>query len=243
MGVSILKETWSSGRKIYWGVILFLAYFFLSMFFYDETLYFKVVFTLVMALFALILTLRATSDEKNTKVTRLYTNKYLYIIYLFLLIILSIIVFVNIGSIIQTKYVLFSLAMSGASSIFEESLGRGFLLSGCVGLMEYHDEKFPITKAAILSSVLYSILYLLNAIFIPFHIIIQQVLCIYTIGTIMSLIKTKTGNLLLPIVIHFFMNWGSLGLVNSDLINWLVIFLFYIPLSIISVLNLAKIDQ
>lgn len=239
-----LKETWSSGRKIYWGIILFLAYFFLNMFFYDETLYFKAVFTLIMAVFSLVLTLRATRNEKKiTKFIKSYTSKSLSITYLLLLIILTVIVSINIGSSMQTEYLLFSLIISCALGVFDESIGRGLLLGGFIGVMNYRDEKYTMTKAAIFSSVLYSTIYLINVMFIPFNSIIQQVVCMCSIGIIMSFVKAKTGNLLLPIVIHFFINWGSFGLVNSEIINWLIILGIYMPLTIFSLLYLSKIDQ
>lgn len=238
-----MKNEWTASRKIYWGIILFLGYFFFSMFFYDESLHFKTGFTLVLALFALGIALRANYKEKciNTSTEKLDKNLSIY--YVVLWGILGIFIIINIIAVSQTKYIFISAWMSLASSIFEESIGRGLFLGGFINYFNYSDSAYALTKATVFSALLYSGLYLLNLIFVTPQIIFQQVICLALISIILGMVRIQTNSLWIPIVIHFVLSWGSLGLIAGyELLNWLLIILLYLPLAVLSLSYIRKLD-
>ena len=44
------ENNWSWGREIFWGILLFLIFFFLNLFFYDENTVFKNILNLLIAI-------------------------------------------------------------------------------------------------------------------------------------------------------------------------------------------------
>lgn len=239
-----MENEWTASRRIYWGLVFFVGDFFFSMFFYDETLYFKTGVTLIMALFALIVALKADRNERYLDNSGEKFNKRVFICYIALWGFLSIFIISNIIAVSQTKYVFISALMSLASSIFEESIGRGLFLSGFIKFFDYRDSAYVLTKATIFSTLLYSGIYLLNIIFVAPQIIFQQAICLILIGIILGVFRIKTNSLWGPIVIHFILSWGSLGLiVDQSLLNWLLLALLYLPLALFSLFYLRRLDQ
>ncbi|KRL02678.1 CPBP family intramembrane glutamic endopeptidase [Liquorilactobacillus capillatus] len=239
---------WSGGRQLYWGIIIFLLFFFLTMFFYDETILFKIIVNLVMALVALAITVRATGSLRGIHVKITFSC---CIIGWGLLAICSIIVMVvlsnlpiTIGQVFRSNHFLLDTTAALAAAILEESLCRGLFLIGFLKIGVYRGSSCNLTRSAVYSSFLFGILHMMNMLAGHPTIVLQQIFYAFAMGVFLAALYITTNNLFWPILVHFILDWGPL-VTSSDneVSSWGIILAVFLPILIINVIYLICIDR
>ena len=92
-------------------------------------------------------------------------------------------------------FILIILAVAVSPAIFEELVFRGIL--------QYEFRDIPIKKAALFNGLLFGII----------HLNLPQFIAAFILGTVLAYLMHYTGNLLVPILGHFF--WNSMATIHQ----------------------------
>ncbi|ARN93848.1 hypothetical protein AZI11_12955 (plasmid) [Levilactobacillus brevis] len=244
----IKLNRWQWGRQLQWGIVLFVIFIFLNLFFFDTTDYFKSVSNLVFSLITLIVFMISTGSTKFTEKRFKLTKQLLIWISICLAVTVSEMLIYNIPDNIYTVFThsqfwtntFFALS----AAIFEESLCRGLFFSAFIGLGTYRSSKFNITKSAIYSSLLFGALHSINLFSGPATIVLQQIFSAIAIGTLLVTIRVITNGLFFPILIHFILDWGPLTSYSYDTgSSWVFTLTIFTIIFLASTKTLSLLDQ
>lgn len=244
----IKLNRWQWGRQLQWGIVLFVIFIFLNLFFFDTTAYFKSIANLVFSLITLIIFTISTGSTKFTEKRFKLTRQLLIWLSFCLVVTVSEILIYNIPDNIYTVFThpqfwantFFALS----AAIFEESLCRGLFFSAFIGLGTYRSSKFNITKSAIYSSLLFGALHSINLLSGPTTIVLQQMFSAIAIGTLFVVIRVVTNGLFFPILLHFVLDWGPLTSYsyNTDS-SWVLTLTIFTIIFVVSTKTLSLLDQ
>lgn len=93
----------------------------------------------------------------------------------------------------------------------EEFIMRGMILSSII----HHAHKHAIWKAIFLSSLLFGITHLMNITHQSLYQTLLQIIGTFSLGVIFAVIYLKSGNLLMPILLHGLLDANSIGIATS----------------------------
>lgn len=244
----IKLNRWQWGRQLQWGIVLFVIFIFLNLFFFDTTAYFKSISNLVFSLITLIIFMISTGSAKFTEKRFKLTKQILIWVSICLVVTVSEMLIYNIPNNIYTVFThsqfwtntFFALS----AAIFEESLCRGLFFSAFIGLGIYRSSKFNITKSAIYSSFLFGALHSINLLSGPVTIVLQQMFSAIAIGTLFVVIRVITNGLFFPILIHFILDWGPLTTYSYDTGgSWVLTLTIFTIIFLVSTKTLSLVDQ
>lgn len=245
--MKILVNRWSWGRLIYWGIILFLIFFFLSLFFYDTSIIFKTLVDLLLALISLLITFWALRTFKlfSKKITENKQLKFWRTAVLLGIIFLLLAEHVpaNIIQVFQNKFFLLDTLIALAAAIFEESVCRGLLFSGFLGHEIYESSNFRLTKAALYSSLLFALFHLVNLIGGDSSAVFEQIGYTFAGGILFAALRVMTNRLFWVILVHFMIDWGPWVGFSQTSSNWFSLILVFGPLLVISLGYLISVDK
>ncbi|GBG94381.1 abortive infection protein [Ligilactobacillus salitolerans] len=244
----LLENRWSWGRQLYWGVILFLLFFFASLFFYDVSLDFKGIANLVIASFALFIFFLSTRTFKLLS-SKIHLDKPLQITG-GLAVLAGLLMFIVGGSpahivaVFQSKTPVISTVVALAAAILEESVCRGLFLSGFVGLGAYKSSHYQLTKASVYSALLFGGLHLFNLLGANPSAVFLQICYTFALGVFLAALRITSNGLFLPILLHFLLDWVPLDAPRqAGSSNWGMTLLVFLPLLLLSVTYLILLDQ
>lgn len=246
----MLRENrWSWGRELYWGIILFVLFVFLNMFFYDETPTFKALANLILGIISLIVTLFALNGNKiiNNRIT---LTKKTQILLLLIIICFIIIVFVEqlpklIITAFQSKYLYLSFIFALSSALLEESICRGLFLSAFIGHGVIVNATHKLVRAAIYSSLLFGLLHIINLLTSSPQDTFLQIFYTFSMGIFLAAIRITTNNLFSTIIIHFLLDFAPYELISSNTSssNTLLTLLMFTPLLVLSLIYIVKLER
>lgn len=242
----LIKNRWSWGRQLQWGIFLFLIFIFLNFFFYDTTETFKGLWSLLFSIISLCIFIVSAGTTKlllaKIKMTKSIAIWCGLCIFIFVIEMLVYNIPQNIYIVITSKYFWTNSFDALSAAIFEESICRGLLFSSFIGLGVYRGTKLNITKSAIYSSLLFSSFHFMNFLSGSANIVLQQMFSAVAIGVFFVMIRVLTNGILWPIVIHFLLDWGPLVSYSyNGTSNWgitLIIFTLILTLSIKSLITI-----
>lgn len=198
---------------------------------------------LVLSIIA-ILFIQKNKLFKN-KVKSYGTSKYLSILifgYLIILILnvqlnpnLSAILTFNIGIIIQSAIIAF------ITALFEETLMRGLFFES---LLEFFNKR-KYFYSAICSSLIFGLAHLWNLRVESPTAVLQQVLFASIIGIMLAHFRIKFNGLLIPIIIHFFIDFQKSIVAKQSLTsaNWVQILITYLPMLIVAIIAISYLEN
>ncbi|HJE96465.1 MAG TPA: CPBP family intramembrane metalloprotease [Ligilactobacillus acidipiscis] len=243
-----IESHWSWGRQLYWGMILFLLFFFSNMFFYDTSLVFKVSANLIIALIALFITFKSMGTFKVINV-KLKFNQLLVLWGVLAVLAVTIMLFVghtptHILQVFNSKHIFLSTTAAISSAILEEAITRGLFFAGFIGLAIYHDSSYKLTKAAVYSSLLFGGLHIFNLVGGTLETVMQQVFYACAFGMFLAALRITTNGLTLPILFHFLIDWVPLDAIPSTSGgSWGVTLAIFIPILLLSTMYLVYVDR
>lgn len=244
-----MKEArWSWGRQLYWGTILFLLFFFLSMFFYDETLNFRGFANLMLAFLSLYITFKSIGSFKILKVHISPTKA---LITFGVLAVTGTVIMalventpLHIFEAIQSKYIGLNIIMALSSAVLEESICRGLLLSGFVNLFVYESYPYTLTAGSICSALLFSIFHIVNLLGGNANAVFQQIVYAFSIGVFFAALRITTNGLFYPILLHFFLDLVPLEIFTENGSgNWILMLAIFMPILLFSIFYLLNMDK
>ncbi|WP_416353775.1 CPBP family intramembrane glutamic endopeptidase [Agrilactobacillus fermenti] len=249
----LIENSWSWGKQLAWGILLFLAFFFLNLFSYDEPLAFKRIANLVLALVAFSIAWWALSTLKITK-QRIHLTRVARVSGILAVIAVLIMLSLekmplNIYHVFQSHYFLWDTVAALSAAILEEAICRGLFLSAFMNLETYLEVRkthtYKLTKAALYSAILFGVLHLGNLLGGSPQAVWQQVFYSLAMGVFLAVLRTYGNNLLWPILLHFILDWAPLESAtapNTDS-SWLITLVVFIPIFIFSIIFLIQLDR
>ncbi|MBT8232138.1 MAG: CPBP family intramembrane metalloprotease [Bacteroidia bacterium] len=136
-------------------------------------------------------------------------NKWVYLVLsIFALIIINNI-YVDMGAGHELPIIFYEVGHNMSTGFYEELLIRGIIL---ISLLS----RFSVFKSVLISSLLFSVLHILNFIFgyQTFFHTFNQLLYSFGIGTIFAFLYLKLENILVPIIFH-----GTMNFINTDYVE------------------------
>ncbi|KRM05292.1 metal-dependent membrane protease [Liquorilactobacillus ghanensis DSM 18630] len=244
----LFKNRWSWGRQIYWGVMLFLLFFFLSLFFYDTSLTFKTTANFIIAIVALLIAYYALGSFKIFKKNLLWTQSswiWRWIILIVVIILLLVEqVPTNILQVLQSKFLILNTMTALAAAILEEAIFRGLFFSGFLGHAIYESSTYKLTKAALYSALIFGFLHLVNITSMAPQAVFEQMVYTFAAGTFLAVLRIITNRLLWVIILHFLIDWSSsiyAPHLNSG--SWGDLLIILVPLFLVSIVYLIYADK
>ena len=141
----MVENRWSFGRQLYWGLIFFLGFVFLSLFFFDESERFKNLFELSLGLLAVLVACYSKRGLKILKYRPSFRSQTRWLQWLGLGCLLYMMlvghVFSSIYALFFDRHFLDDMLVTLGAATLEEGICRGFLLSGFLGLAVYYGFK------------------------------------------------------------------------------------------------------
>lgn len=245
----IIENRWSWGRQITIAIVLFLGFSMMSMLFYNGTFLEQAVADMVYALLSFAIMLWALKSTK-VFVHRLALTKPMIIWGIISLVTLGIVfgfggVPQHVIMVLQAKHLLVNTLVALSAAIFEESINRGFFLSGFLAYAQYNSRSYKLTRSAIYSSILFGTFHLVNLLGGNSSAVFQQVFWAFVIGVFLAALRFTTNTLFWGMLIHFLLDWFPSASTKFDIqqSNWGIILAVFTPLLVASVIYLVKADQ
>lgn len=240
------ENRWSFGRQLYWGLIFFLVFAFLSLFFFDESERFKNLFELSLGLLAVLVACYSKRGLKILKYRPSFRRQTRWLQWLGLGCLLYMML---VGHVFSSIYALFfdrhflddTLVALGAATL-EEGICRGFLLSGFLGLAVYYGFKRKLVWASFAAAVTFSGFHLINLLGTPVTVVSQQLFYSLAMGVFLAASYFATNNLLVPLGIHFLLDWGPSYNYQPQPSSWLTLLAVFLPLLLVSSWYLFVLD-
>lgn len=242
----LIENRWSAGRQIYWGVILCIIYNFALAFFYDASVTDLLVENVIMAIIILTIYLIATRSLKITTRIILPNNN------LKLLGSLAIISFVmmmyfdkdfsNWIKVFNSSQLIYSLVFTISVATIQETIFRGFLLSGFLNHAALEGASYRFLRAAIYSSLLNAFPYFLSVFSGKFPNTLVDLLQVLAIAIFLATLRIGSNNLIWPILIHFFTTLAPFKSKTASSNNSLMV-IIYLVILITSILYLIHLEE
>ncbi|MCP9327916.1 CPBP family intramembrane glutamic endopeptidase [Liquorilactobacillus satsumensis] len=245
----LLNNRWTWGRQLYWGIILFLLFWWLNVFIYDASNTTKAIVNVVLALVALLVAFRGLKSFKLINTKLLFTRNLgiwgILAVAIFIIIMSVENVPLNIITVINSKNFLLDTMIALSAAIFEESICRGLILSAFLGLFIYESSSYKFTKAAVWSAVLFGSMHLINLFGESPRATLQQMLYAFATGVFLAALRITTNCLLWVILLHFILDWGPLIAASNNSVgmSWSLLFVLFTPLLVTSLIYLIYVDR
>lgn len=204
-----------------------------------------IVFVITLVVFGIIW--RWTGGEKLFSRPFPWSTKTRYLYHANLVLILGLIVynglFQSLSTIFSGGWDLFWSSFTGAAiaGIGEEAWMRGLLFMAF--LMIFRKKDKPLLKTAVVTSLLFGLIHLLNLIVAEPTAVVQQVFYATSLGLLFAVIRVGYDNLWLPILLHFLFDFQPT--INEPVTSsaWLELMIIFIPQALLSLVTLFHMDK
>lgn len=211
-GFMIIETRWKPGELIFAGFLLEITLFFLVYFLYDASIIDRNKIRLIFSILVFIFSIITIGTTKVFKIRPNISKRFTLYFLSFVLPYIALYVFhwhiIDFNEFINSPSFLSDTFLALSSGIFEETIFRGFMFTGMLGLFDYFDLKHKILIASIFSSILFSSTHLWNLLYADNYLyVILQLLDTFLFALIMVCIRITTNGILLCILLHFISDW------------------------------------
>lgn len=153
--------------------------------------------------------------------------------------------FSNWVKVFNSSQLVYSLVFTISSAVIQETIFRGFLLSGFLNHSELAGASYKFLRAAIYSSLLNALPYFLSVFGGKFPNTLVDLLQVFAIDMFLATLRISSNNLIWPILIHFCITLAPFKNKTASLSNSLmtVVYLIILITSILYLIHLEKVSK